>query len=97
MTLATLEADAHMLRLNVLVKDINRGGKAAFSALPACLSLHHPRPDQAIRRLVHLIPEKASCSKNGKSAKAKLLQVEPILRKAPIGQLANQSQISEFS
>ena len=63
MTLATLKADAHMLRLYVLVEDINRARKAAVSALPPCLSLHHPRPDQAIRGLVHLIPEKASCSK----------------------------------
>lgn len=48
MTLATLEADTHMLRLNVLVKDIDRAGKAAVGALPPCLGLHHPRPDQAV-------------------------------------------------
>ena len=81
MTLATLEADTHMLRLNVLVKDIDRAGKAAVGALPPCLGLHHPRPDQAVWRLVHLIPEKASCSKDwfksGNLAKAKLLQFEP--------------------
>ena len=64
MTLATLETDTHMLRLNVLVKDIDRAGKAAVGALPPCLGLHHPRPDQAVWRLVHLIPEKASCSKD---------------------------------
>ena len=63
MTLTTLEADAHMLGLNVLVKNIDRGGKAAVRALPPCLRLHHPRPDHAIRCLVDLIPEKA-CSKN---------------------------------
>jgi len=48
MTLATLEADTHMFRLNVLVKDIDRARKGAVSTLPPCLGLHHPRPDQAV-------------------------------------------------
>ena len=48
MALSTLEADTHMLGLYVLVKDIDRARKGAFSAPPSCLSLHHPGPDQTV-------------------------------------------------
>ena len=64
MTLTTLEGDTDMLSLYVLVEDVDGAREAAVCALPPGLRLHHVRPDQAVRGLVHLIPETASCSKD---------------------------------
>ena len=64
MTLTTLEGDTDMLSLYVLVEDVDGAREAAVCALPPGLRLHHVRPDQAVRGLVHLIPEKVSCSKD---------------------------------
>lgn len=61
-TLATLEANRHMLSLNVFVKRVDRALEVAICALPTPVHLHHPGPDQPIRGLVHLITNKACSS-----------------------------------
>jgi hypothetical protein len=40
--LATLEANRHMLSLNVFVKRVDRALEVAIGALPTPLHLHHP-------------------------------------------------------